>query len=85
MIDYGCGSGILGIAALKMGAAHVIAVDLGSAGYPTATRDNALRNGVSSAIEVQGVPAQVATGELRGCQHSLRAIDRFGADIDRGL
>ena len=28
VIDYGCGSGILGMAALKLGAAHVIAVDL---------------------------------------------------------
>ena len=27
IIDYGCGSGILGIAALKLGASHVIAVD----------------------------------------------------------
>jgi ribosomal protein L11 methyltransferase len=58
MIDYGCGSGILGIAALKMGAAHVIAVDLDPQAL-TATRDNALRNGVSSAIEVQGVPARL--------------------------
>jgi len=58
MIDYGCGSGILGIAALKMGAAHVIAVDLDPQAL-TATRDNALRNGVSSAMEVQGVPARL--------------------------
>jgi ribosomal protein L11 methyltransferase len=56
LIDYGCGSGILGIAALKMGAAHVIAVDLDPQAL-LATRDNAARNGVSSDIEVQGVPA----------------------------
>jgi ribosomal protein L11 methyltransferase len=56
VIDYGCGSGILGIAALKMGAAHVIAVDLDPQAL-VATRENAFRNGVSSAIEVQGVPA----------------------------
>jgi ribosomal protein L11 methyltransferase len=58
VIDYGCGSGILGIAALKMGAAHVIAVDLDPQAL-VATRENALRNGVSSAIEVQGVPAEL--------------------------
>ena len=58
VIDYGCGSGILGIAALKMGAAHVIAVDLDPQAL-LATRENALRNGVSSGIEVQGVPAQL--------------------------
>ena len=56
VIDYGCGSGILGIAAVKMGAAHVIAVDLDPQAL-LATQDNAGRNGVSWAIEVQGVPA----------------------------
>ena len=54
VIDYGCGSGILGIAALKLGAAHVTAVDLDPQAL-LATRDNAIRNGVSADIEVQGV------------------------------
>jgi ribosomal protein L11 methyltransferase len=58
VIDYGCGSGILGIAALKLGAAQVTAVDLDPQAL-LATRDNAERNGVSSAIEVQGVPARL--------------------------
>jgi len=58
LIDYGCGSGILGIAALKMGAARVQAVDLDPQAL-IATRENALRNGVSSALEVQGVPARL--------------------------
>jgi len=54
VIDYGCGSGILGIAALKLGAAHVTAVDLDPQAL-LATRDNAVRNGVSSRIDVQGI------------------------------
>jgi ribosomal protein L11 methyltransferase len=54
VIDYGCGSGILGIAALKMGAAHVIAVDLDPQAL-LATRDNAIRNGVSASLDTQGV------------------------------
>src|SRR5882762_4171294 len=54
VIDYGCGSGILGIAALKLGAAHVWAVDLDPQAL-LATHDNATRNGVSSSIDVQGV------------------------------
>jgi ribosomal protein L11 methyltransferase len=54
IIDYGCGSGILGIAALKLGAAHVTAVDLDPQAL-LATRDNAIRNGVSAHIDVQGV------------------------------
>ena len=54
VIDYGCGSGILGIAALKLGAAHVWAVDLDPQAL-LATRENAGTNGVSSRIDVQGV------------------------------
>ncbi|HME39459.1 MAG TPA: 50S ribosomal protein L11 methyltransferase [Steroidobacteraceae bacterium] len=54
VIDYGCGSGILGLAALKLGAAHVCAVDLDPQAL-IATRDNAMRNGVSSRIDVRGV------------------------------
>jgi ribosomal protein L11 methyltransferase len=54
--DYGCGSGILGIAALKLGAARVTAVDLDPQAL-LATRENAGRNGVSAALDVQGVPA----------------------------
>jgi ribosomal protein L11 methyltransferase len=58
VIDYGCGSGILGIAAIKLGAAYVMAVDLDPQAL-LATRENALRNGVSSNIDVQGVPAKL--------------------------
>jgi ribosomal protein L11 methyltransferase len=58
VIDYGCGSGILGIAALKLGAAHVTAVDIDPQAL-LATRDNAGRNGVSPCIDVQGVDAPV--------------------------
>jgi ribosomal protein L11 methyltransferase len=54
VIDYGCGSGILGISALKLGAAHVTAVDLDPQAL-LATRDNAIRNGVSSSIDVRGI------------------------------
>ena len=53
IIDYGCGSGILGIAALKLGAAHVSAVDIDPQAL-LATRENAIRNGVSANIEVLG-------------------------------
>jgi ribosomal protein L11 methyltransferase len=58
VIDYGCGSGILGIAALKLGAASVTAVDLDPQAL-LATRDNALRNGVSSQMTVQGIEADL--------------------------
>jgi ribosomal protein L11 methyltransferase len=58
LIDYGCGSGILGLAALKLGAAHVTAVDLDPQAL-LATRDNANRNDLSSCITVQGIAASL--------------------------
>ena len=63
MIDYGCGSGILGVAALKLGASHVIAVDLDPQAL-IATRDNAIRNGVAAKLEIQGVPASLSAVDL---------------------
>jgi ribosomal protein L11 methyltransferase len=63
VIDYGCGSGILGIAALKLGAAHVTAVDQDPQAL-LATRDNAIRNGVSASIDVQGVDVAGVDGGL---------------------
>jgi ribosomal protein L11 methyltransferase len=63
LIDYGCGSGILGIAALKLGAAHVIGVDLDPQAL-AATRENAIRNDVSSKLETQAVPASLAPADV---------------------
>lgn len=62
MIDYGCGSGILGIAALKLGAVQVTAIDLDPQAL-LATRENAERNGVSNCIDIQGVPATLTPAE----------------------
>jgi len=45
LLDYGCGSGILGIAAAKLGAASVLGVDIDENAL-TAARDNAARNRV---------------------------------------
>jgi ribosomal protein L11 methyltransferase len=60
IIDYGCGSGILGIAALKLGAAHVCAVDIDPQAL-LATRENAIRNGVAASLVVRSVDAQGGT------------------------
>ncbi len=46
VIDYGCGSGILGIAALKLGAKHVYAIDYDPQAL-CATQDNTERNAIS--------------------------------------
>jgi ribosomal protein L11 methyltransferase len=58
VIDYGCGSGILALAALKLGAASAIVVDLDPQAL-LATRENARQNQVSSAITVLGTEAHL--------------------------
>ena len=63
IIDYGCGSGILGIAALLLGAEKVIAVDIDPQAL-LASRDNAQRNNISDEKLVTYLPDDVPT-ELR--------------------
>lgn len=50
VIDYGCGSGILGIAALLLGARHVYAVDIDPQAV-LATNQNAARNQVDNRLQ----------------------------------
>jgi ribosomal protein L11 methyltransferase len=49
VIDYGCGSGILAVAALKLGAARAYATDLDPVALAVA-RDNAERNAVADRL-----------------------------------
>jgi ribosomal protein L11 methyltransferase len=58
LLDVGCGSGILSIAALRLGAVHAIALDTDPLAVD-ATRENAERNGVAS--QVQASTASVET------------------------
>lgn len=55
VVDYGCGSGILGIAALLLGAKSVIAIDTDPQALQ-ATQANAAKNGVAEQISL-GAPA----------------------------
>jgi ribosomal protein L11 methyltransferase len=70
VVDFGCGSGILGIAALKLGAARVIGIDIDPQAIQ-ASHDNAERNGVAGQIELylpadqpQGVEADVVVANI---------------------
>jgi ribosomal protein L11 methyltransferase len=47
VLDYGCGSGILAIAALKLGAARAVGIDVDSQAV-IASRDNAIANHVKN-------------------------------------
>ena len=51
VIDYGCGSGILAIAAARLGAGHVAAVDIDDKAVEAA-RDNARRNAVDIVLSL---------------------------------
>jgi len=51
VLDFGCGSGILALAALKLGAARAVGVDNDPQAL-VATRDNAERNDVAARLDV---------------------------------
>jgi len=64
VIDYGCGSGILALAALKLGALHVDAVDIDQQAL-TATKSNAIDNHISdSRLTVNFPEALTAPADL---------------------
>ena len=85
VIDFGCGSGILAIAALKLGAKRVIGIDIDPQAI-TASRDNAQRNNVSDQLELylpeelpQGILADVLianilAGPLRELSGNIEAL-----------
>jgi len=53
VLDYGCGSGILAIAAARLGASEVVGVDIDEQAV-IASRSNAERNGVSARFQGSG-------------------------------
>ena len=88
VIDYGCGSGILALAAGKLGAQSILAIDNDPQAL-TATRSNAGQNGLSDLIETclpeQFTPAEVdllLANILAGPLHEL--AERFAALVKPG-
>jgi ribosomal protein L11 methyltransferase len=67
VIDFGCGSGILAIAALKLGAASACGVDIDEQAL-LAARRNAMQNRVEvqfvTAVDASGAPAQLVAANI---------------------
>jgi ribosomal protein L11 methyltransferase len=69
VVDYGCGSGVLAIAAIKLGAAHVDAIDNDPQAI-LASRDNAGRNGIGDRLalhlpdDFEHLPADVFVANI---------------------
>ncbi|MDP2695462.1 MAG: 50S ribosomal protein L11 methyltransferase [Gallionella sp.] len=90
VLDYGCGSGILAIAALKLGAARAVGVDVDSQAV-TASRDNAAANRVGNVQFYQPdnapqgsydlVVANILTNPLRMLAPLLANATRQGGQI----
>ncbi len=92
VIDFGCGSGILAIAAIKLGAEKVIGIDIDPQALQ-ASRDNAERNGVAEQLEVylpQNQPegliadvvvANILAGPLRELAPVIKGLVKPNGDL----
>ncbi len=76
VIDVGCGSGILSIAALKLGARRALAVDIDSASVRS-TRENSAANSVDQHIEI----GLGSVGDILAGQFSMRQAPFVLANI----
>ncbi len=65
VVDYGCGSGILAVAALKLGAARALGVDNDPQAL-RASRDNALRNGLPERALPVALPGEHIEQDFTG-------------------
>ena len=75
VLDCGCGTGILGIAAKKLGAAHVVGYDID---------DWSVRNAMHNA-EINGVEMEVLEGDKRVLSHVCGVFDIVLANINRNI
>ena len=69
VIDYGCGSGILAIAALKLGASHVIGIDIDPQAIK-ASQENALHNDCDPAKFIFATTHEAAGWDLQSEQQT---------------
>ena len=85
LLDVGCGSGVLSIAAAKLGFAPVLAVDVDAVAIET-TRENAALNGVeiearvADALTERGPRTEVAVANI-----ALDVVERLASRLDARL
>jgi ribosomal protein L11 methyltransferase len=89
VLDYGCGSGILAIAAMKLGAGSTVGIDVDSQAI-VASRDNAIANQVHadfylpdaiSLAQYDVVVANILTNPLRALAPLLAGATKTGGRI----
>ncbi len=92
VIDFGCGSGILAIAALKLGAKRAIGIDIDPQAI-TASEYNAQNNGVSDKLELylphqmpknlqaDVMVANILSGPLKELYPNIDALVKNGATL----
>jgi len=94
-LDYGCGSGILALAALRLGVESACAVDIDPQAL-VATRDNARRNGLIAQLEIHNagnvppgpfdlVLANILAGPLQQLAPELARLCPTGTLLLAGL
>lgn len=91
VVDFGCGSGILSLAALKLGAKEVIGIDIDPQALQ-ASRENAKRNGVEDRLKLylpkdqpdyqaEVVVANILAGPLRELAPTIISFAAPNADL----
>jgi ribosomal protein L11 methyltransferase len=91
VIDYGCGSGVLALAAAKLGAREVHCCDIDAQAL-SATRDNAQANGIGSQLHVHDscatlpagadlLLANILAGPLCGLAARFASLVRPGGEV----
>lgn len=92
VVDYGCGSGILGIAALLLGSEKMVGVDIDPQAL-TATRDNAGRNNIRDELYDVFLPdktpdvkadimvANILAGPLQALAPDIARLTRSGGKL----